>query len=69
LLLGVDGHLRKSLWSTDARGNPSLEYRIGPILAYGVGPVGLSVEAGVGGVRMARLENGVVALGSLGFMF
>ena len=69
LNLGVDGHLRKSLWSTDARGNPSLEYRIGPVLAHGVGPVALSVAAGLGGVRMARVENGVVAIGGVGFMF
>lgn len=67
--LGVDGQLRKSLWSTDARGNPSLEYRIGPVVAYGIGPVALTVAAGVGGVRMARLESGLVALGGLGFMF
>src|SRR4051794_40031052 len=67
LNLGVDGHLRKSLWSTDACDNPSLEYRIGPVLAYGVGPVVLSVAAGLGGVRMTRLESGVVALGGAGF--
>ena len=37
--------------------------------AYGIGPVALTVAAGVGGVRMARLESGLVALGGLGFMF
>ena len=67
--LGVDGQLRKSLWSTDARGNPSLEYRIGPVVAYGLGPIALTGAAGVGGVRMARLESGLVALGGLGAMF
>lgn len=67
--LGLDGRVRKSLWSTDARGNPSFEYRVGPVLAYGIGPVALTVAAGVGGVRIARLENGFVALGGLGAMF
>ena len=28
--LGVDGRFRKSLWSTDARGNPTMEYRVAP---------------------------------------
>ena len=67
--LGVDGQLRKSLWSSDARGNPSLEYRIGPVLTYGIGPVAPMVAAGLGVVRLARLESGAVALGGLGVAF
>jgi len=67
--LGVDGQFRKSLWSTDARGNPSLEYRVGPVASYGIGPVALTAAAGLGGVRIGRLENGFVALGGVGAIF
>lgn len=67
--LGFDGQFRKSLWSTDARGNPSLEYRVGPVATYGLGPVALTAAAGLGGVRIERLESGFVALGGVGAVF
>jgi hypothetical protein len=68
--LGVDGRFRKSLWSTDARGNPTMEYRVAPTLAYALGPVALTAAAGVGGVRVAgRTESGFVALGGVGAIF
>jgi hypothetical protein len=67
--LGFDGRFRKSLWSTDARGNPSLEYRVGPVVAYGIGPLALTAAAGLGGVRIGRLESGFVALGGVGATF
>jgi hypothetical protein len=69
LNLGVDGRFRKSLWSTDARGNPTLEYRVGPVAAYGVGPVAITAAAGWGGVRIGQLESGFVALGGVGAVF
>jgi hypothetical protein len=68
LNLGLDGHLRKSLWSTDARGNPSFEYRVGPVAAYGIGPVALTLAAGVGGVHIERLQTGFVGLAGLGLL-
>jgi hypothetical protein len=70
LNLGLDGRLRKSLWSTDARGNPTMEYRVTPVLAYALGPVALTAAAGVGGVRLSgRTENGLVGIGGVGATF
>jgi hypothetical protein len=70
LNLGLDGHFRKSLGSTDARGNPTMEYRVTPVLAYAIGPVALTAAAGVGGVRLSgRTESGLVGIGGVGATF
>ena len=71
--LGVDGRLRKSLDSTDpnrfAHGTPSLEFQVGPAAALGLGPIALTVEGGVGGARIVRLETGGFALAAVGAAF
>jgi hypothetical protein len=73
LNLGIDGHVRRSLDSTDPRrlahGSPSLEYVVGPTLAYGLGTWGLTVQGGWSGARLDRYQSGVVALGGLGTLF
>jgi hypothetical protein len=73
LHIGVDGHVRRSLGSTDPHrlehGSPSLEYVAGPSLAYGLGSWGLVAQGGWSGARLERFQSGVVVLGGLGTLF
>jgi hypothetical protein len=70
---GVDGHLVKSLWSTDpnrvARGTASYRYSLGPAVTYGIGPLALNLEAGWTAARIARTDSGPFALAGLGAVF
>jgi hypothetical protein len=73
LHVGVDGRVRRSLGSTDplriAHGTPSLAYSIGPVVSYGIGPLALTLQAGLSGARIQHLENGALALGGVGGVF
>jgi len=73
LHVGLDGRIRRSLGSTDplriAHGTPSLAYMIGPALSYGIGPLALTLEAGLSGARVQHLENGAAAVGGIGGVF
>lgn len=71
--VGVDGKARKLLVSTDpnriAHGTPSYELMAGPLVAMMLGPVAVSVEAGLSGVDRQGLRIGPAALGTIGAAF
>jgi hypothetical protein len=71
--LGLDGRARKLLVSTDrnrvAHGTPSYEFMAGPLATVVIGPVAVSVEAGVSGVDRQRLQTGLATLGTVGATF
>ena len=73
LHLGLDGDLRRSIDSTDPRrsehGTPSFEYAAGPVATCAFGPLALFVETGIAGAQLARLQNGLLALGGVGALF
>jgi len=71
--LGIDGKARKLLVSTDpnrlAHGTPSYEFMAGPLAAVLIGPMAVSVEAGVSGVDRQRLQTGLTTMGMVGAAF
>jgi hypothetical protein len=70
LYLGLDGHFRKLLTSTDPfldlHGTPSLEFTAGPVAALTAGSWVLTIETGVSGVRRGVLQTGAVVVSGVG---
>lgn len=73
LHIGLDGHVQWLFDSSDPNralhGTPSLELTVAPAVAYGVGPVMLTLEVGWSGVDFEQLRSGALALGGIGTSF
>jgi hypothetical protein len=71
--VGVDGRVRFDLFSTDSRrasrGESGLDFAAGPLATVEVGPVVLVGQVGVSGVRVVKLESGVMATAGVASLF
>jgi hypothetical protein len=63
--VGVDGRLRVDLFSSDprrvARSTSNLDFAVGPLASVSLGRFALIGQLGATGVRVARLETGLLA--------
>jgi hypothetical protein len=73
LHLGLDNRVRTTLGSSDPHraehSNPSLEFNAGPLLAYTIDRWAIMAEAGVSGMKVDRLNTGMLVLGGVGAAF
>ena len=73
LHVGLDGHVQWLFDSSDPNralhGTPSLELAVAPAIAYGVGPVMLTLEVGWSGVDFDHFRSGALAVGGIGTSF
>jgi hypothetical protein len=73
LLVGIDGRVRASLGSSDPHraehANPTLEFNVGPLVAYNINRWSVMAEAGLSGQKVDQLRTGMLVLGGLGAAF